>query len=153
MADETYSSFERELAENGKLVYTNVGVSMLPLIREKRDVMVIETCKEAPKRLDAVLFLRDGVQGRGKYVVHRILNIRKDGSYFIAGDHDCSGEIVPKDQILGVLTSLTRDGKPYAFRGFAYWCYLHLWCAPYHLRFFFLRVFRAVKVFFSRSSQ
>ena len=153
MMNEEFSSFERELAEHGKLVYTNVGVSMMPLIREKRDVMVIETCKEPPKRLDAVLFYRDDVQGRGKYVVHRILKTYKNGSYLIAGDHDSSGEIVQKDHVLGVLTSLVRDGKPFAFRGFRYWCYLHFWCAPYHLRFFFLRVFRTLKVFFSRSSK
>ena len=36
------STFEDILAKNGRLVYTNVGVSMLPLIREGRDILVIE---------------------------------------------------------------------------------------------------------------
>lgn len=149
MMNETYSSFEKELAESGKLVYTNVGVSMMPLIHEGKDVMVIETCKEPPKKHDVVLFVRPGVQGRGHYVVHRILKVRRDGSFFIAGDHDTSGEIVRPECVLGVLVDLVRDGKPYAFRGFRYWCYLHLWCAPYPFRFFVLKTFRGIKQFFA----
>lgn len=148
MTNEKFSSFERELAEHGRLVYTNVGVSMMPLIRERRDVMVIEATKTPPRKLDAVLFVRDGVEGRGHYVVHRILKIRRDGRYFIAGDHDTSGEVVAPDHVIGVLTTLTRDGRPYPFRGFRYWCYLHLWCAPYHFRFFVLKVARGTKQFF-----
>ncbi len=149
MMNEEFSSFERELRENGKVVYTNVGVSMMPMIREKRDVMRIERIHDAPKRLDVVLFRRDGVEGRGRYVLHRILRVRRDGRYFIAGDHDTSGEIVDKDHILGVLTSLMRDGKPYRFSSFRYWCYLHLWCAPYHFRFFVLRAVRKIRYLFS----
>ena len=147
--NEKYSSFERELNKSGKLIYTNVGISMLPLIRENRDVMVIEKREEPPKRLQAVLFRRDGIEGRGRYVVHRILKIRKDGTYFIAGDHDTSGELVAFDHILGVLTAVIRDGKQIRFNGFRYWCYLHLWCAPYHFRFFLLRTVRGIKYFFS----
>lgn len=146
---EVYSSFEKELAEHGRLIYTNVGVSMMPLIREGKDILTIEPCKEPPKKLDVVLFVRPAVQGRGHYVVHRILKIRRDGSYFIAGDHDASGEIVRREQILGVLTKLIRDGKPYDPKGFRYFCYLHLWCAPYHFRFFVWKVFRASKQFFA----
>ncbi|MBQ7172947.1 MAG: S24/S26 family peptidase [Clostridia bacterium] len=147
MTNEKFSSFERELAEHGRLIYTNVGVSMMPLIREGKDVMMIEACKEPPKKLDVVLFVRPHVQGRGHYVVHRILKVRRDGTYFIAGDHDTSGEIVPSECILGILTSLVRDGKPYAFKGFRHWCYLHLRCAPYHARFFVLKAVRGTRQF------
>ena len=146
--NEKISSFEKELKESGKLIYTNVGISMLPLIRERRDVMVIETRAGAPKKLQAVLFRREGVEGRGKYVVHRILKVRKNGDCFIAGDHDYSGEIVKPEQILGVLTTVLRDGKPVKFSGVRYWCYLHLWCAPYPFRFFVLHVGRGIKAFF-----
>ena len=34
-------TFEEELSRSGKVVYTNVGVSMMPLLREGRDIMVI----------------------------------------------------------------------------------------------------------------
>lgn len=146
---ENYSSFENELETNGKLIYTNVGVSMMPLIRENRDVMVIEKLSDSPKKLDAVLFKRDGFTGRGKYIVHRIVKIRKDGKYFIAGDNCFDGEIVDKDHILGILTAVVRDGKKINFSGFRYFIYLHFWCAPYRLRFFILKIKSGIRAFFA----
>ena len=68
------TTFEEELNKSGKLVYTNVGISMLPLLREGKDVMIIEKADDY-HRLDAVLFKRPGVEGRGKYILHRILKI------------------------------------------------------------------------------
>ena len=35
-------TFEEEIRQNGYLVYTNVGASMMPLLRQNRDLMVIE---------------------------------------------------------------------------------------------------------------
>ena len=67
------SSFEEELEQNGTLVFPNKGKSMLPLLRENRDLMVIR--KKGPercKKYDAVLFRR-GEQ----YVLHRILKVRE----------------------------------------------------------------------------
>lgn len=147
--NEEYTSFEKELNENGKLIYTNVGVSMLPLLRENRDVMVIEKLSDLPKKFQAVLFVRENVNGRGKYVVHRILKIRKDGTYFIAGDNCTDGELVRKENILGVLTAVIRDGRKIEFKGFKYKFYLRFWCAPYRFRFFILRVKRAITAFFA----
>ena len=86
-------TFEEVLAQNGKLAYTNVGISMMPLIREGRDVMMIEARETAAiRRYDAVLFRRPGVTGRGAYVLHRILKILPDGKYWIVGDNCTSGE-------------------------------------------------------------
>ena len=135
-------SFEEELARNGKIAYTNVGVSMRPLIREGRDVMLIE----APNsngfcRWDTVLFRRPGVIGRGAYVLHRILKVLPDGTYWIVGDNCISGEIVSEKDILGTLTQVNRDGKKTIhISDFSYKFYVLFWCKPYHLRFFILRV-------------
>ena len=65
-------SFEDELNAHGKLVYTNVGTSMMPLLRQHRDIIVIEKRPEGRlKKYDAVLYKR----GR-KYILHRILKSR-----------------------------------------------------------------------------
>ena len=144
----TRSSFEEELERSGRLVYTNVGVSMLPLLREGRDVMVIE--KADPSRLrryDAVLFRRPGVRGRGAYVMHRILRVNRDGTYWIVGDNCDSGETVEQGNILGVLTSVKRGKKTVRVTDSGYKLYVLLWCAPYPLRFAILRS----KRFFARA--
>ena len=138
--DNGKKSFEEVLAENGKLVYTSVGVSMMPLIREGRDVLVIEK-RDIPalKKYDAVLFRRENVKGRGEYVLHRILKILPDNKYWIVGDNDTAGEIVKSTQILGVLTRMLRDGKEYNFGGLGYKIYVFFRCTLYPARFLYLR--------------
>lgn len=140
------TSFEQELERTGKLIYTNVGVSMRPLLREGKDVMLIEK-KDRFRRLDAVLFRRPGVTGRGAYVLHRILKIYPDGRYWIVGDNCTEGEIVCENEILGVLTAVRRDGRLLKTSDFRYRLYLYVWCAPYRLRFFLLKA----RAFFKRA--
>ena len=130
------SSFEEELERSGSLVFTNKGRSMMPLLREDRDLMVIE--KKGPercKKYDVVLFKRGE-----KYVLHRILQVRaKD--YYIVGDNRRQGEYVRDEQILGVLTQVVRDGKTIRMDDPGYLRYVHLWCDFYPIRtgLFFVR--------------
>ena len=132
------TSFEQELERSGYIMYTNVGISMLPLLREKRDVMRIE--RRPWKRWDAVLFRRPGVVGRGRYIVHRILRVGPDGSCWIVGDNLTEGEWVRPEDILGVLTGVYRDGKMLELNDFGYRLYVALWCRPWPLRFAVLRL-------------
>ena len=101
------TTFEQELEAHGTIIFTNRGVSMRPLLRQDRDVMVID--KRGPERLkkyDAVLFKRDN----GQYILHRILRVQK-GGYYIVGDNCVSGEFVREEQVLGVLRAIRRDGQ------------------------------------------
>lgn len=134
-------TFEDQLNRTGTLIYTNKGVSMMPLLRENRDIMVIEKIDGRDcRKLDAVLFRRLGVDGRDAYVLHRILKKLPDGNFWIVGDNCISGEIVSPEQILGILTDVIRDGKSVNFQKLSYRCYVRFWCAPYRMRFFILRV-------------
>ncbi len=133
-------TFEEELDKSGRLVYTNKGISMMPLLREKKDVMIIEKCTPSDiKKLDAVLFTRN-TGGKITYVMHRVLRLEADGSFFIAGDNCTSGENVKPCQILGRLTGIIRDGKRIDVKDKSYLFYVHLWCDIYPLRFFVLRL-------------
>ena len=123
------SSFEEELEQNGTLVFPNKGTSMMPLLRQNRDLMVIE--KRGPERLrkyDAVLYKRGE-----NYVMHRILQVR-DRDYWIVGDHCRVGESVRDEQILGVLKQVVRDGKTIRTTDPGYRLYVHLWCDFFPLR-------------------
>ena len=123
------SSFEEELEQNGTLVFPNKGTSMMPLLRQNRDLMVIE--KRGPERLrkyDAVLYKRGE-----SYVMHRILKVR-DRDYWIVGDHCRVGESVRDEQILGVLKQVVRDGRTIRTTDPGYRLYVHLWCDLFPLR-------------------
>ena len=135
------------LERDGRLVYTNKGSSMMPLLREDRDLMIIE--KKGPercKRLDAVLFRRTGTKCNDAYVLHRILRVNSDGTYWIVGDNCVTGETVKEKDILGVLTAVVRDGKTILVTDKRYLFYSHLWCDWYQGRFAFLKV----KIFAAR---
>lgn len=140
------SSFEEELNRSGTLIYTNTGDSMLPLLRQGKDVLVIEKAA-AYHRFDAVLFRRVGVPGSNRYILHRILKICPDGRYWIAGDNRTIGEYVAKEQILGVLTAVNRGGRLIKATDLRYRLYVRLWCAPYHFRFFILNTRRYIRLF------
>lgn len=121
-------SFEELLDRDGRLVYTNKGVSMMPLLRQDRDLMMIEKKGEARcRRFDAVLFRRPGNNGRDAYVMHRILRVNDDGTYYIVGDNCLTGETVREENVLGVLTGVVRDGKTVDFHSLGYRAYVWLW--------------------------
>ena len=140
---ESLTSFESELDRTGKIAFTNVGVSMRPLLREGKDVMLIRKISGVDaKRWDAVLFRRPGISGRGAYVLHRILKQNADGSFWIVGDNCTDGENVLPQDILGVLQAVQRNGKTLQTTDLSYRLYLRFWCRPYHFRIFCLKIAR-----------
>ena len=133
------STFEEQLEKYGQLCYPNVGVSMMPLLRQGRDLMVIQ--RQPCRRYDAVLFRRPGVAGRGAYVLHRILRCNDDGTYWIVGDNCVTGETVRQENILGVLTAVVRDGKKTVkVTDPAMRVYVFLWGRLYPIRIAALRM-------------
>ena len=135
------SSFEEVLARDGRLIYTNVGDSMLPLIREGRDLLVIEPVSGRLRKYDIPLYRRDS----GQYVLHRVLRVREDG-YVLCGDNRWSKETGITDKhILGVLTARIRDGKELPMNDWRCRLYAHLWCDLFPLRAFVLKVLHVLK--------
>ncbi len=128
-------TFEELLDKNGYIVYTNVGFSMMPLLRQKKDIIEIRPVgTERCKKYDVVLYKRGN-----RYILHRILKVLPDG-YLIAGDHCTFIEKDIKDgNILGVMKKVIRDGKTITPDNFWYKVYVHIWCDLYPVRFFILK--------------
>lgn len=128
-------SFEEELEKSGKLVYTTVGASMRPLIRQDRDISIIEKPKARLKKYDVALYKRPN----GQYVLHRVVKVCDDG-YVILGDNCLRKEYgIKEEQIIGILTSLVRKGKEVDFNSFGYRFYSRFWYAVYPVRVIFMR--------------
>ncbi len=113
------TTFEQELQEKGILVYTNVGDSMMPLIEQGKDVIVIkrpsewdnidigESTAKLLKKYDVPLYKRD----TGEYVLHRVLKVRKN-DYIICGDNRFWREEGISDRhILGILSEVIKEGR------------------------------------------
>ena len=135
-------SYEEYLNKNGSLTYGNKGVSMLPLLREGRDLFTVR--KKEAKRCKAgevVLYRREPDQ----YVLHRIIKVRpKD--YVILGDNCINREYGIKDEdILGVMTGFVRDGKKYSIDALGYRIYLFVWLHTAGLRIVVKKCFDKMK--------
>ncbi|MBQ2617520.1 MAG: S26 family signal peptidase [Synergistaceae bacterium] len=136
------SSLEKYLSEQGRVISTCVGVSMLPLLREGKDLFFIE--KKGAERFkvgDVVLYRR----GR-QYVLHRIIEVRPE-DYVILGDNCCFKEYGIKDSdILAVMTTFVRNGKEHSVNEFAYRLYSFVWLKTAPIRIFLrLKIIPAVK--------
>lgn len=130
------STFEEEIARTGKLIYTNIGDSMMPIIRQNRDLLIIEKVRGRLKKYDVPLYKRDS----GQYVLHRILKVRKN-DYIICGDNRWQKEYGITDRhIIGVLTGIVRNGNTISVNDRKYRLYVHLWCDFFHVRAWILRM-------------
>ena len=135
------STFEEEIEKSGKIIYTNVGDSMMPFIKQGRDVLVISKAEGKLKRYDVPLYKRDS----GQYVLHRILKVREN-DYVICGDNRCSREYGITDRhIIGVLTGIIRDGREIPVTDRKYRIYVHIWCDFFPVRAFIIRIRQFLK--------
>ncbi len=130
------STFEDEIKRTGRIIYTNVGDSMMPLIKQGRDVLVISAVNGRLKRYDIPLYKRDS----GQYVLHRILKVRKN-DYVICGDNRCNKEYGITDRhIIGVLSGIIRDGREIPVTNIKCRIYAHLWCDFFPVRVLIIRI-------------
>ncbi len=129
MSERKNVTFEEVLERDGRIVYKTKGVSMRPLLRENRDIVVIEKKgEERLSRFDVALYKR-GEQ----YVLHRVINVREDG-YDIRGDNTFSMEDIPEKNIIGVLREIKRNNKTIRMDEKSYNRYVRFWNTIYPLR-------------------
>lgn len=120
-----------QILEEGRLVTTAQGTSMLPWIRPGRDVLVLEKFQENVQKYDAVLYKRKN----GTYILHRILQVREN-DFVLCGDNQYQKEYgIQETQILGVLKGFFRD-ETYidCEKCFRYRLFVRVWCQSLSVR-------------------
>lgn len=101
---------EEKLNNNEDIYSLTSGISMEPMLRQHRDIVIIKRVNGRLKRNDVPLYRRAGCD---RFVLHRILKVTSDG-YVIRGDNLYTKEYDVKDgDIIGVLKAFYRDGKYY----------------------------------------
>ncbi len=112
------------------------GVSMWPMLRNKKDIVEIRKLQQPIRRYDLVLYLRGEEQG----VIHRVLHVR-DSEYIIAGDNCWQKEHVKREQVKGIAVRFFRNGKWIDVDDLGYRLYVHLWTDFFFIRrpLFYLR--------------
>ena len=125
-------TIEEVLLSHGKYIGPTVGVSMLPMLKNRRDTIVVLAKTERLKRLDVALYRRGDA-----YILHRVLQ-PIEGGYIIRGDNCYSDENVPENAVIGVLSEFFRKGKHFYCTDKKYLKYAEKRLKTYKIRRFFV---------------
>ena len=134
MAQTGKQTIEEVLSTHGKYVGPTVGVSMLPMLKNRRDTIVVLPKTDRLHPLDVALYKRGDA-----YVLHRVLQVI-DGGYIIRGDNCYADEKVPESAVIGVLSEFFRKGKHYTCENKKYLKYVKRRLKTYKCRRFFIRI-------------
>jgi len=118
---ESFENLAELLRESGEYVTTVCGVSMWPMLRYKQDAILIHPLSGELKRFDVAVYKRDE-----KYVVHRVLSVQEN-FYIIRGDNCLAKEVVPKQNVVGVVTGFWRFGRFIDVSNIFYRVYARVW--------------------------
>lgn len=129
-------TFEDILQKDGKLVYRTKGRSMEPMLRQDRDLVIIEVPSSRLQKYDVALYKRGDM-----YVLHRVIG-QGEGYYRIRGDNTYAVERVSFESVIGVLTAFQRKGKTHEVSEPGYRFYARLWNAIYPLRALWIKMKR-----------
>ena len=129
-------SYEEYLEQNGSMTYTNAGRSMLPLLRQGRDLFTLKKKGPGRCRVGDVVLYRAGE----KYVLHRVVEVHEN-DYVILGDNCvCRETGISDEDIIGVMTGYVRKGKEHSVTDAGYRLYSALWLHTERPRIFLKRV-------------
>jgi len=151
-------NIEVQLREQGFYVSTTVGYSMWPMLKNRRDRVVLRAVQEGEtlRRGDVPLYVRPS---DGKHILHRILAVKKD-HYVIRGDNTYKLERVPQKWVIGTLSEFYRKGKHVSVTSKMYRFYVGIWRFIYPLRYvchgihqFCFRVKRKLAKIFKRTKK
>jgi hypothetical protein len=131
----------RERLEAGQTVrFSPMGISMLPMLRQGKDSVVLSPVPEKLKKYDLPLYQRPD----GQYVLHRVVEV--GDTYTCIGDNQFRMEPgVEHGQILALVTAFYRGGKRYEITNFRYRLYCGFWHGTRGIRHVWRRGIRWTK--------
>lgn len=120
MADPKHS-IQEVLERDGVWISTTAGTSMWPMLRDRRDTIVVRPVEGRLRPYDIALYRRDDA-----YILHRVIKVTADG-YRIIGDNCMVYEEVPESDILGRLDEFWRGERHCNPRSNAWLLYACIW--------------------------
>lgn len=108
------------------------GGSMIPFFHSG-DTAYLDLLTREPRRGDIVLYTRNN----GRYILHRIYKVNKNGSFVMVGDAQQELELLPnREQIHAIVTAGRHKGKLMTPKSLRWQLYKHvwLWLRPFRYR-------------------
>ena len=126
--------FRERLAAGQQVRFSPMGTSMLPMLREGRDSVVLSPAPQRLRKYDLPLYQRDN----GAYILHRVTAVGQ--TYTCMGDNQfVSEDGLRHDQIIALVTGFRRNGRDHTVTEPGYRLYCFLWHYSRPLRRFWRR--------------
>lgn len=126
--------FREQFAAGNSVKFSPRGISMLPMLRQGIDSVVLSPLPEKLKKYDLPLYRRDN----GQYVLHRI--VEAGDTYTCVGDNQFVYEKdLRYDQMIAVVTAFDRGKKSRSVQGLGYKSYCRIWHFSRPVRHFWRR--------------
>lgn len=110
------------------------GGSMVPFLHSG-DMAYLDLPDSPLKKGDIVLYTRES----GRYILHRIKRINKDGSFIMVGDAQQELELLPRRELIHArVTSALHCGKHIHPGQPRWWFYQHIWLNIVPIRHFLM---------------
>lgn len=138
MADPKHS-IQEVLERDNVWISTTAGTSMWPMLRDRRDTIVVRPVEVRLRPYDVALYRRDNA-----YILHRVIKVTAEG-YRIMGDNCMAYEEVPESAILGRLDEFWRGERHFDPRSAAWLLYACVWHALLPIRKGIRRIHGAAK--------
>ncbi|MBR4910168.1 MAG: S24/S26 family peptidase [Clostridia bacterium] len=106
---ENLESVMAAIRKDGKAFFYTRGYSMLPMLKEGRDISVLVPLDRPAEKGEVVLFVRR--YRDDQLVLHRVIRRRDDGTYIIRGDNTYYNEPVKEENVLALLDGFFRKGR------------------------------------------
>ena len=120
-----------KLSAGQTVKFSPMGISMLPMLRQKIDSVVLSAPPAKLKKYDLPLYIRDN----GKYILHRV--IEAGDTYTCCGDNQFQMERgIRPDQIIAIVTGFYRDDKYISVEDPKYLRYCRFWDSSREIRHF-----------------
>ncbi len=127
------------IASGSSIRFTVTGISMSPLLINRRDSVVLSAPRDI-KKYDIVLHQR----ANGDYILHRVIG-KKGDILTIAGDNEIQKEKdVNVSCVIGKVVSFTRKGKCYNGSELWYKIYSRAWLLIFPFRYIVMAFLRAI---------
>lgn len=126
--------FCERLAAGQTIRFSPQGVSMLPMLRQGVDSVVLSPLPDQLRKYDVPLYQRDN----GKYILHRIIAVGE--TYTCIGDNQFDLEHgVRQDQMIALVTGFYRGDKFHSVTEPGYRLYCRFWHYSRPVRHFWRR--------------
>jgi hypothetical protein len=117
--------FLEVLNSGGTVNFTPRGISMLPMLQDNKDIVVLSAADGKLKKYDLPLYFNKSTH---KYIMHRVVRVEKNGTYTMCGDNQLWREYgVTDNDIIGVVKEFVRNGKKHSVNEFGYKMYCRFW--------------------------